>query len=209
LREAVGTRPLWLAASTHPGEEDVTAAVHKSLAPRIPGLLTLIVPRHPKRAADIAAMLARQGLSVARRSAGEAPHADIDVYLGDTLGEMGLFYRLAGIVFVGGSLTPVGGHNPLEPALLDCAVLHGPDTTNCAAVARDLGEAGAARAVRNAVELAAEIGRLLETPAERERMARAAQAVAARYGGVLDAVLERLAPYLDRLASADRDRARA
>jgi 3-deoxy-D-manno-octulosonic-acid transferase len=208
LRAAIGTRPVWLAASTHPGEEDVAASVHRALAPRLPGLLTLLAPRHPKRADAIAAMLQRQGLSVARRSAGDELHVDIDVYLGDTLGEMGLLYRLSGIVFVGGSLTPVGGHNPLEPALLDCAILHGPDTTNCAAVARDLDAAGAARMVRDAAELAVEVERLIRGAAERDRMAASAQEVASRYRGVLDAVLERLAPFLDRLAAtSDRDRA--
>jgi 3-deoxy-D-manno-octulosonic-acid transferase len=206
LRRAVGDRPLWLAASTHPGEEDVAAAVHKALKPRMPGLLTVIVPRHPKRAGEIADALAAQGLAVARRSAGEAPGPAHDVYLGDTLGELGLFYRLAGIVFVGGSLTPVGGHNPLEPALLDCAVLMGPDTTNCAAVARDLAEAGAVRTVRNAAELGEAVARLLGDAAALDRMAGAAQEVASRYRFVLDAVLARLAPYLDRLAP-ERDRA--
>jgi 3-deoxy-D-manno-octulosonic-acid transferase len=128
------------------------------------------------------------------------PDSGTAIYLVDTLGELGLFYRLAGIVFVGGSLTPVGGHNPLEPALLDCAVLHGPDMTNCAAIARELEAAGGAVAVDNAEDLASEVGRLLDDPGSRARQAGAAAAIAARHRGVLDAVLGEMAPWLDRIA---------
>lgn len=192
-------RPLWLAASTHEGEETAAASVHRALKRRWPDLLTLIVPRHPARASAVAAMLRGQGLAVARRSAAEPVTPATDVYLGDTLGELGLFYRLAGIAFVGGSLVPVGGHNPLEAALLDCAVLHGPDMSNCAAIARDLGAAGAALTVRDAEELAAAVTRLLADPAERARRAAAGLEVAADNHAVLDAVMERIAPWLDRL----------
>jgi 3-deoxy-D-manno-octulosonic-acid transferase len=199
LARAVAGRPLWLAASTHPGEEEAAAAAHRALAAAAahPGLLTIVAPRHPSRGDAIAAMLRESGLRVARRSRGEEIAPDTDVYLADTMGEMGLFYRLAGIVFVGASLTPKGGHNPLEPAQLDCAILHGPDMSNCAAVARALDEAGAAVAVADANALAAEIDRLLREPAERTRRAEAALAVAARHRGVLDAVFARIAPFLD------------
>lgn len=129
-----------------------------------------------------------------RRSRGEPPSAPL--YLVDRLGELGLFYRLAGIVFVGGSLVPRGGHNPLEPALLDCAILMGPDRTNCAAVAAALGVAE----VRDAESLAGEVGHLLADPEERARRAAAASEVAARHRGVLDAVLGELRPFLDRAA---------
>ncbi|HEY0524479.1 MAG TPA: hypothetical protein VGD08_13885, partial [Stellaceae bacterium] len=194
-------RPLWLAASTHPGEEEAAAAAHRALAASHPGLLTMIAPRHPSRGDAIAAALREgergRGLHVVRRSRGEEIAPDTDVYLADTMGEMGLFYRLAGIVFVGASLTPKGGHNPLEPAQLDCAILHGPDMSNCAALARALDEAGAAVAVADADALAAEIGRLLRDPAERTRRAEAGLAVAARYHDVLDAVFARVAPFLD------------
>jgi 3-deoxy-D-manno-octulosonic-acid transferase len=194
-----GGRPLWLAASTHPGEEEAAAAVHCRLKARWPDLLTLLVPRHPARAAAVAAMLKREGLAVARRSLAEPITSATDVYLGDTLGELGLFYRLAGIAFVGGSLVPMGGHNPLEAALLDCAVLHGPDMSNCASIARDLATAGAAVATRDADELAEAVGRLLADPAERARRAAAGLEVAADNRAVLDAVVERISPWLDRL----------
>jgi 3-deoxy-D-manno-octulosonic-acid transferase len=200
LRAAIGDRPLWLAASTHPGEEEIAAEIHRRLALRHPGLLTIVAPRHPTRGEAIAAAFAADGLTVARRAHGEPIVADSDIYLADTLGEMGLFYRLAEIVFVGGSLTPVGGHNPVEPALLGCAILHGPDMTNCAAVARALDDAGGAMPVAGAVELSACVDRLLGDRGERQSRAVAAAAVAARDNGVLDRILERLGPWLDRLA---------
>jgi 3-deoxy-D-manno-octulosonic-acid transferase len=192
-------RPLWLAASTHEGEEAIAAEVHRRLKGRWPDLLTIIVPRHPARAAAIAALLRQRELRVARRSAAEAIDPSVDIYLGDTLGELGLFYRLAGIAFIGGSLVPSGGHNPLEAALLDCAVLHGPDMSNCSAIARDLAAAGAALTVRDAEEFATALARLLVDPAERARRAAAGIDVAADNRAVLDAVLERIAPWLERL----------
>jgi 3-deoxy-D-manno-octulosonic-acid transferase len=192
-------RPLWLAASTHEGEEAIAAEVHRRLKERWPDLLTIIVPRHPARAAGIAALLRQRELRVARRSAAETIDPTVEIYLGDTLGELGLFYRLAGIAFIGGSMVPSGGHNPLEAALLDCAVLHGPDMSNCAAIARDLAAAGAALTVRDAEEFAAALARLLADPAERARLAAAGLDVAADNRAVLDAVMERIAPWLERL----------
>jgi 3-deoxy-D-manno-octulosonic-acid transferase len=192
-------RPLWLAASTHAGEEEAAAEVHRALMRERPGLLTIIAPRHPARAGEIAAMLEARGLNVARRSTGEALDSSIDIYLADTLGELGLFYRLAGIAFIGGSLTPVGGHNPLEAALLDCAILHGPDMSNCAAMAQSLDAAGASIRIENAAALAVAVRRLLGDPVERARRAAAAAGVAADNRAVLDAVLARIAPWLDRL----------
>lgn len=199
LAQQARGRPLWLAACTHAGEEEAAGAAHGVLKQRWPDLLTLIVPRHPARAAAVAAMLRGQGFAVARRSLAEPITAATDIYLGDTLGELGLFYRLAGIAFIGGSLVPMGGHNPLEAALLDCAILHGPDMTNCAGIARDLAAAGATLAVRDTGELAEVVARLLGDPAERARRAAAAIEVAAENRAVLAAVMERIAPWLDRL----------
>jgi 3-deoxy-D-manno-octulosonic-acid transferase len=194
-------RPLWLAASTHAGEEEAAAEVHRALQRERRGLLTIIAPRHPARATEIAAMLQARGLNVARRSTGDALDAKTDIYLADTLGELGLFYRLAGIAFIGGSLTPVGGHNPLEAAMLDCAILHGPDMSNCAAIAKSLADAGATIAVADAGELTAAVRRLLNDPVERAARAAAAAGVATDNQAVLDAVLKRIAPWLDRLAA--------
>jgi 3-deoxy-D-manno-octulosonic-acid transferase len=147
-------------------------------------------------------MLAGIGMRVARRSAGGAITADTDIYLADTIGELGLFYRLAGIAFIGGSIVVRGGHNPFEPARLDCAVLHGPDMTNCSGMAAALAAAGATEVVADEAELARAVSGLLRRPRLRaERSAAGARAAAAGCG-VLDAVDERLAPWLDRLAPA-------
>jgi 3-deoxy-D-manno-octulosonic-acid transferase len=201
IAAAAEDRPLWLAASTHEGEEEVAAEVHRRLMRERPGLLTIVAPRHPVRADAIAAMLNQRGLNVARRSQDEPIDSSTDIYLADTLGELGLFYRLSGIAFIGGSLTPKGGHNPLEAALLDCAILHGPDMSNCAAMAQSLATAGASIAVHGADDLAAAVRRLLNDPVERAARAAAAAGVAADNRAVLDAVLARIAPWLDRLSS--------
>jgi 3-deoxy-D-manno-octulosonic-acid transferase len=197
---AVGARPLWLAASTHEGEEEVAAFVHRALMHEARGLLTIVAPRHPARAAAVRAVFEARGLMVAQRSAGEPIGDGTDIYLADTLGELGLFYRLAGIAFVGGSIARKGGHNPLEAALLDCAILHGPDMGNCAAMARGLAAAGATITVSDGPSLAAAVGRLIADPVERAARAAAAAGVAAHNRDVLDAVMARLAPWLDRLA---------
>jgi 3-deoxy-D-manno-octulosonic-acid transferase len=199
LEAAIGGRPRWLAASTHEGEEEMAAEAHALLRRRSPGLLTLIAPRHPLRGAEVAGQLARRGLRVSRRSENEPIGPETDIYLADTLGELGLFYRIAGVAFIGGSMGGVGGHNPLEAALLDCAILHGPDMANAAAMAEALRAAGASEIVADAEALARALEPLLADPAARARRAAAAATVAARQRHVLDAVLERLSPWLDRL----------
>lgn len=206
IAASVAGRPLWLAASTHQGEEEVAADAHRALRGTQPGLLTIVAPRHPARAGEIAMTLKERGLTVAQRSCGALPGPDTDIYLADTLGELGLFYRLAGIAFIGGSIAPLGGHNPLEAALLDCAILHGPDMSKCAAMAQNLAAAGATIMVRNADDLATAVQRLLADPVERARRAAAAAGVAAHNRVVLDAVLQQIGPWLDRLS---RNAARA
>jgi len=200
LEAALGKRPRWLAASTHEGEEEVVAEAHRILKRRFPDLVTIIAPRHPSRGEAIAALLQERGLKVARRARGE-PAGAADIYIADTLGELGLFYRLGGIAFVGGSLSDIGGHNPLEAALLDCAILHGPDMANCAAIAEALRAAGAAETVIDAASLAEAVGRLLRAPELRRSRIAAGEGVAAKQRHVLDTVLDRLAPFLDRIES--------
>jgi 3-deoxy-D-manno-octulosonic-acid transferase len=199
LHGVLGSRPVWLAASTHAGEEEIAAQVHRYVAANHPGLLTIIAPRHPARGEAIGAMLRAQGLRIARRARGEPLIGETDIYLADTMGELGLFYRLAGIAFIGGSLVAKGGHNPFEAARLGCAVLHGPDMSNCAAMAAALATAAAAETVTGAATLAQAVSALLGD--RRMQVARAAAASAAADGvGILDEVRERLAPWLDRLA---------
>jgi 3-deoxy-D-manno-octulosonic-acid transferase len=200
LRDSIGFRPVWLAASTHAGEEEIAAQVHYDLVAKHLGLLTIIVPRHPGRGDAIGEMLTGQGLRVARRTRGDPVTRDTQVYLADTMGELGLFYRLAGIAFVGGSLVARGGHNPFEAARLDCAVLHGSDMSNCAAMAAALAVAGGAETVNGAAALAQAVSALLADQRLRAERAAAAARVAESGLGILEAVLERLAPWLDRLA---------
>jgi 3-deoxy-D-manno-octulosonic-acid transferase len=200
LRGWIGSRPVWLAASTHAGEEQIAARVHRRLVAAHPGLLTIIVPRHPARGDAIRGMLAAEGLRTACRARREPIILETDIYLADTMGELGLFYRLGGIAFIGGSLVAKGGHNPFEAARLDCAVLHGPDMSNCAGMAAALAASGAAETVSGAEALAQAVSALLIDSTLRAERAAAGARVAAAGLGILDAVLVRLAPWLDPLA---------
>ncbi len=154
LRDALAGRPVWLAASTHPGEEALALAAHRDAAAALPGLLTLIAPRHPERGHEIAATLAASGLRVARRAAGEGPDG-ADLYVADTLGEMGLWYRLAPFAFIGGSLAGPGGHNPYEAAALGALTAHGPHVSSFTEAYAALAAAEAALPICDAVGLGA------------------------------------------------------
>jgi len=157
LHAALTGCPRWLAASTHPGEEALIAEVHARLAPRVPGLLTVIAPRHPERGAAIAAALG----GVPRRAIGQGPPPG-GVWLADTLGELGLLYRLCGVTVVGRSLVPPGGgQNPLEPARLGCAVAVGQHTANFADAVQRLQNAGGLTVVDGTAALAAWAERML------------------------------------------------
>ena len=204
LESALRDRMVLLFASTHEGEERIAGALHRTLRRGHPTLLTVIVPRHPVRASDIARALDAQGLRVRRRSLKESVSPGDDVYLADTMGELGLFYRLADLAVIGGSFVPHGGHNPLEAAQLDCAVLYGPDMANFQAVADELGRANAAIACADEAALEAAVGRLLGDDEARTALAKAAKAVADAHRDVVDRVVERLRPHLDRLASRSR-----
>ena len=197
LSTALGSRPVWLAASTHPGEETLAAASHRALEGGRPGLLTIIAPRHPERGPTIAAVLSDMGLTVALRSAGAPITERTDIYLADTLGELGLFYRLAPVALVGGSLVPHGGQNPLEPARLGCAIVHGPHMANFADFTAAFAAARGALEVADGAGLTAALATLLDDTGERARQMAAARAVAEAEAGVLDRVVEALAPYLD------------
>ena len=200
LSRQIGDRPRWLAASTHAGEETVAGRVHRAIAPHQPGLLTIVVPRHPPRGDAIAAALRAAGLTVAQRSRGAAVAEATDVYLADTLGELGLCYRLAPVVFVGKSLgNNDGGHNPLEPARLDCAILFGPNMTNFREIAADLTAGGGAQVVDDEAALVTAVTGLLADHERCQRMAAAAVGLAAAKAGVLDRVVDALQPCLDRL----------
>jgi 3-deoxy-D-manno-octulosonic-acid transferase len=200
LRAAVAPRPIVLAASTHPGEEAVLADVHLGLKRRVPGLLTIIAPRHPDRGDDIAAELAQRGLVIVQRARGVLPDSGTDIYLADTVGELGLFYRLSRIVFVGGTLVPHGGQNPIEPAKLGCAILHGPHVDNFRDAFEVLDQTGGARAVGDTRALGSALARLLHDHAGVEEMARAAGSAVGTLGGALDRTLGALDPYLMQIS---------
>jgi 3-deoxy-D-manno-octulosonic-acid transferase len=166
LHARLAGRPIWLAASTHPGEEAIAAEVHETLQPGLPGLLTLIVPRHPERAAAIAAEMQGRGFAfVPRRSLGQDPPETSGLWLGDTMGELGLYCRLAAAAFVGKSLAGAGGQNPLEPARLGLPVAVGPHTENFREPVATLAAAGALTLVTDAKALAAWVGGMLADPA--------------------------------------------
>lgn len=210
LREILGGRPVWLAASTHMGEEEIAGDVHRELSRNHPHLLTIIVPRHPERGREIAHTLEKAGFSIALRSRGDAVAPSTALYVADTMGELGLFYRLSSIAFVGKSLVPFGGQNPLEAARLDCAVLFGPYMNNFAEIARGLVDAGAAEEVPDRAALALAVGRLLADASLRQQRSAAARRYAESQSGVLDAVLGEVLSVLDRnpLESSPRADAR-
>lgn len=188
-------RPLWLAASTHPGEEAVALAVHRTLVTHHPGLLTIIAPRHPERGTAIAAEAAP--LTVHRRSEGEAPPRE-GIWIADTLGEMGLLYRLARIVFVGRSLIPPGGgQNPLEPARLGCAIAAGPHTANFAEHVALLRQADALEVVTDATALAGFVAAKLADPEAARAMACRAEAAVRHHGDVVSRTARALRDLLD------------
>ncbi|HEX2116948.1 MAG TPA: 3-deoxy-D-manno-octulosonic acid transferase [Alphaproteobacteria bacterium] len=209
LRHAITGRPAWLAASTHPGEEEIIIGAHRRLAAVWPDLLTVLVPRHARRGNEVAELLERGGLSFARRSRGEMPTPRNAIYLADTMGELGVFYRLAPIAFVGASLVSKGGQNPLEAAQLGCAICFGPHMTNCRDIADALIAAGAAVEVRDPESLATRIGQMLSDGLARERAGAAAREVAATGRGATERVLEALQPILSALSAPAVIHARA
>lgn len=202
LELAIGGRPCWAATSTHEGEEEVVGEAVSVLRRRFPDLLTILAPRHPERCASIAEMMERRDLVTARRSANGAVAPSTALYLVDTLGELGLVYRLADIAFVGGSIEPHGGHNPLEPARLDCALVAGPHTENFAEAYAALEGADALSRVDDAGALAGAVCALLEDETERVARAAAAHEAASGLGGAVEAVLGLIR---DHLPTCSRD----
>ncbi|NVN85140.1 MAG: 3-deoxy-D-manno-octulosonic acid transferase [Rhodopseudomonas sp.] len=192
-------RPVIVAASTHPGEEEMLLQAHQTLSGIFPSLLTVIVPRHPHRGESVACMIAAAGLQVALRSRDELPTAATAIYVADTMGELGLFYRLAPIVFMGGSLVEHGGQNPIEAIKLGAAVVHGPHVSNFTEVYKALDGAGGAYQAADADALVKRLGKLLADPAARQISIDAATRVVDRLGGALDRTLAVLEPYLLQL----------
>ncbi len=191
-----GSRPVWIAASTHPGEEAGITAAHAALLKDMPQALLLLVPRHPERGGEVAETVREAGLSSARRSRGDTIGAATQVYIGDSLGEMGLYYRLADIAFMGGSLIPHGGQNPLEPARLGLPVLHGPHMFNHAGAIADLQVAGAAIEAADENALCQTLANWFKDDAARRHAARAAEMAVSANDGCIDAILAAVSRHL-------------
>ena len=196
IKVAVGNRPVIAAASTHPGEEIAMIDAHRRLKHTFPGLLTLVAPRHPQRGPGIADIARNAGLVAALRSCDELPKADTDIYVADTLGELGLIYRLASIVFMGGSLVSHGGQNPIEAAKLGAAILHGPHVFNFAEIYAALDDAGGAEEVSDAGRLAVRIGAWLKDADARRKVAATSLTALDNLVGALDRTVAALDPYL-------------
>lgn len=200
LKTSIGERPVLLAAQTHPGEDETILPVHDALRARHPDLLTIIVPRHPARGAEI--LMLCDARKASRRSTGGTIETDTAVYIADTLSELGLFYRLTPFTFLGGTLIPRGGHNPLEPARLHCAVMAGPHTFNSAtAYAAIFAEQGVGL-VRSSADIAALAGSLLDDPQRAQALGDAAARGAAALGGAIEKTVEVVSGFLGNHATA-------
>lgn len=192
MRSTLAGRPLWIASSTHRGEEKIVLEAHKALLQRHPDLCLVLVPRHPERADEIAGQIAEAGLSTAKRSAGAALTADTQVYLADTMGELGSWYALSPIVFLGGSLLPIGGHNPFEVAQAGAAVLTGPGYSNFIETFPPMIKVGGAKEVANAADLEQAVELWLTHPQQLHSASTAARDFVTEQSGQLDTVVERL-----------------
>ena len=198
FREQVRGRPIFLAASTHEGEEEIALAVHDDLIASFPSLLTVIVPRHPERGNMVAQKLLAEGRTIAQRSKADGLHEEVAIYLADTLGELGLFFRVAPITFLGGSFANVGGHNPLEPVRLGNALVHGPSTYNHSELYRDLHESHSAVQVDTAEDMATQVKAWLSDPKQAEELAENGKSYADRMTHVFIDVLRHLKPLIEK-----------
>ena len=195
--ELFGDRPVWIAASTHEGEEEIVLAAHKVLLESRPDALLVLVPRHPQRFAAVRDMVRQQDIRVISRTDGAACDASTKVYLGDTMGELMLFYAASDVAFVAGSLVPVGGHNLLEPAALGLPLLSGPHVFNAQEIADMFVAKGACRLVHDAEELATAVESWLADPAAASRMGDVGREILERNRGSLARLMATIEPLMD------------
>lgn len=197
LRSALfGERPVWIAASTHDGEEQLVLAAHRAILESHPELLLVLVPRHPERFGGVRELVEKQAFNVVSRTAGQPCNASTEVFLVDTMGEVPLFYAASDIAFVGGSLIPVGGHNLLEPAAQGLPIITGPHLFNAQEIAEDFIEIGACKVVADSSELAASVTKLIEDPAKAKKMGSNGLTVLEQNRGSLQRLLVLLEPLL-------------
>jgi 3-deoxy-D-manno-octulosonic-acid transferase len=197
--DAIRGRIVVAAASTHPGEESVVVDVHRRLKIACPDLLTVIAPRHPQRGPAIAEIASTAGLRPALRSRGGSPAGETDICIFDTLGELGLIYQLAPIVFMGGSLVRHGGQNPIEAIKFGAAILHGPHVSNFDEIYDELDRTDAAALVADAGELTTRVDTWIKDSAAREEVAQRARHYVEKLGGALDLTVSALEPYFMQL----------
>ncbi len=200
----IAGRPVWLAASTHPGEDEIVLSAHIALMQRYPDLLTIIAPRHPHRGRDIAALADQAGLSSALRSEGLLPDQAVQVYIADSIGEMGIFYRLSPVVAMGGSFVPHGGQNPIEPIKLGASILHGPHIHNFKEVYSFLDHEGGALLVSDGQYLAEAVADMLASPDLMRDMARAGLETVSSLSGAIERTVRSIEPFVARIKMGAR-----
>lgn len=196
LRSTVGNRPILTAASTHPGEDELIADAHKQLKHRHPDLLTIIVPRHPERGPAILKMLNDKDLAVSQRSNNELPSTKDDVYLADTIGELGLFYTISTLAFIGGSLFTHGGQNPVEAIKTRTAILTGPSWHNFKDAYTEMFRLDACREASTVDEIVQTVSTLLEDENQRKQMIAQADEAIINLSGALAKTIEAIETYL-------------
>ncbi|MEM9552601.1 MAG: 3-deoxy-D-manno-octulosonic acid transferase, partial [Pseudomonadota bacterium] len=196
IRKNLGGRPVWIASSTHPGEEEQVLDAHRTLLNAQPELCLVLVPRHPDRGSEVADLMQRAGLTFARRSMDQSITRNTPVYLADTLGETGTWYALSRIVFLGGSLLPIGGHNPFEPAQAGAAVLTGPHVSNFSETFDPLIAAGAAQTVDGADALACAVKSWIADPAALDTAVTAAERFVQDRQAALGSIIDTLGSVL-------------
>jgi 3-deoxy-D-manno-octulosonic-acid transferase len=195
-RRCAADRPVWIAGSTHEGEEEAALAAHAMACVRHPDALLVLVPRHPQRFDAVRTALQRSGARFAQRSREAVPGADLGVFLLDTVGELQTFYAAADVAFVGGTLVPVGGHNLLEPAVLGVPVLAGPHTGNAPDIARLLADSGALTTVSDAAELARQVTVLFDDPPRAAALGRRGRGAIEANRGAVDRLVGVIEPLL-------------
>jgi 3-deoxy-D-manno-octulosonic-acid transferase len=198
-----GNRRVWIAASTHDGEEQKLLGAHKTLLKEHPDLLLVLVPRHPERFAGVRELTEKQNFNVVSRTENQPCDESTEVFLVDTMGEVPLFYAASDIAFVGGSLVPVGGHNLLEPAAQGLPIVTGPHLFNAQEIADDFIELGACRVVADEAELVAAIAYLIDEPVAAGEMGKKGLALLELSRGSLERLLVLLEPLLDDGVVAD------
>jgi len=204
LRSALfGERPVWIAASTHDGEEQLVLAAHRTILESHPELLLVLVPRHPERFSGVRELVEKQAFNLVSRTDGQPCNASTEVFLVDTMGEVPLFYAASDIAFVGGSLIPVGGHNLLEPAAQGLPIITGPHLFNAQEIAEDFIEIRACEVVADSSELAASVTQLIEDPEKAKKMGSNGLTVLEQNRGSLQRLLVLLEPLL---VGSDGDR---